>query len=271
MVAGPGDIDTLRVEYSCDSFELLDASPVLPRSTERSYSRRPPGNINCIVLHQTQGGTKPGLQGVTATATYHVRSKGWPGIGYTFFLPLLPDIGVGGRPRIYRCHADDVHSFHTGRRDNDPGANHNGVAIAFQGLFKSKSSPDGGSPSGWQRTIFRPFLRYLFERYGLSGIDVFCHSDFGKADCPGFEIESWCGAVRDDAVRLERRFDDWRQRQDALVELGYLGPKHADGTYGEYTRRAVEALEDEHRLPESGLWTRRVETIVRHLLKEKTR
>jgi hypothetical protein len=260
--------DSLPVEYSCDSFELLDATAVLPRSG--GYKTR--WRVEQIIVHQTQGGTKPGRYGLLATADYHVRVRGWPGIGYTFYVPFRPESGDGGRPRIYRCHSDEARSYHTGPRGHrELGANATGVAVAFQGTFRSRSHSDGERPSAEQRYVFRPLLKYLFGRYKLTGLDLFAHSDFGKPDCPGDELEDWIDSVRvlaqrDDSFAL----DDWLAKSRALFALGHLAESDIGPMYTEATRRALHSLEDKYHLPDVGLWTRRVDTVVRRVLRHQT-
>lgn len=269
------NFDSLPTEYECASFVLKDASAMLPRRTGVAYKKRGSSVIDEIIVHQTQGSTKPPVReallnearffiGDDDPATADVEGRGWPGFAYTFWIPFKPELTPAGLPIFYRCQPDDVVSYHTRHRSAW------GVGVAFQGLFRSRTSPDGGRPSVWQLQPLRAFFGYLFNRYSIGVLDLFTHSDFGKEDCPGFELEERVGDWRAEYVRLQKlpTLDSWQARQEALAIAGFLRKTEVDGVYGPVTRKTIERIQHAHAMPETGLWSRPLDTFIRRLVAE---
>jgi hypothetical protein len=252
-------------EYQGEGFEVRDASAALPTRAGMGYRKRNPKAIAEIVVHQTQGQTRPGFDGMLREGEYFVADRpsgrGWPGYAYTFFIPHRPE-RLDGRWVVYRGQPDDVVSYHT--RGRSPVS----VAVAFQGLFRCRSAETAGGPSAAQFEIFGPFLLYLCERYGLDRLAVFGHNDFGKEDCPGYDLERLVDDFRDPlgepvvplvGVR-------WERRQHALVTLGLLDAERASGDYDVPTRLAIERVQARISAPRTGHWTRPVDTFIRREL-----
>jgi hypothetical protein len=273
--------DSLPIEYECASFVLKDASGVLPRRGGVRYGHRIISTIDEIIVHQTQGSTKPPVRQALLNeaeffiapddpATPDVEGRGFPGFAYTFWIPFKPEITQNGAPIIYRCQPDEVISYHTGKHGDIVGRNSVGVAIAFQGLFRSRTSREAPNPSWQQTALFRGLLDYLFSRYTLTPLDLFGHCDFGKEDCPGFDLEARIDDVRSEYVRRLKlvSLDNWRERQAALATAGFLRTTEVDGDYGPITRKAVERLQHAHGYPVTGLWSRPVDTFIRRLVAE---
>src|SRR4051794_27866328 len=103
----------LRTEATTTVFRLVDASPVLPRRTDKRYARRDPAAIALIIVHQTQGQTLAPPAGMVRTGEYFVADdnparplqdgRGWPGFAYTFYVPFAPLVDADGRLVVYRC------------------------------------------------------------------------------------------------------------------------------------------------------------------------
>lgn len=192
MVSSSDAVNQSPTEFVGDKFRLVDASAALPRRRGASYPTRPT-SIKRVIIHQTEGGTKPPPGALVNEAEYFIADpkgtgsvsdgRGWPGFAYTFWVPHAPAVDADGRWIVYRCQPDDIESNHTRT------ANADGVAIAFQGTFASVEDKDAGPPSDAQLAIFEPLVRYLLRRYGIWASDVFPHSAFTKPMCPGFELE----------------------------------------------------------------------------------
>jgi hypothetical protein len=272
------DFEHLPIEFDGPDFRLVDASSILPRRSDRHYFTRDPSKIAEVICHQTQGSSKnAGRFGLLHTAeffvaddnpaTEDVEGRAYPGFGYTFYVPWQPELGIDFVPIIYRCQPDNIHSYHTKHH------NIGGVGIAFQGHFRSRNerfAPD--SPSPWQRAIFQPLLRYLiFHCYQLSPLSVFGHNDFGKEDCPGDEINAWIDQYRIDSLRAagELPLESWAGRSAALVKVGVLRPEQCSDDCTPSIRFAIERLQRKLDAPDSGLWSRPVDTWVRHQLNHK--
>jgi hypothetical protein len=156
---------SLPVEYECASFVLKDASAMLPRRTGTAYKKRIVATIDEIIVHQTQGSTKPPVRNALLNeaeffiasddpATSDIEGRGFPGFAYTFWVPFRPEVTQAGVPIIYRCQPDDTVSYHTGKHGEILGRNAVGVAIAFQGLFRSRTAPDARTRAGSRRRCF---------------------------------------------------------------------------------------------------------------------
>jgi hypothetical protein len=190
----------LPTERATGVLRLVDASAVLPRRADTHYAKRDPFSIALIIIHQTQGQVMPPPEGLLRTADYFITDdnparplqdgRGWPGFAYTFYVPFAPIADDDGRLVVYRCQPDDVVSFHTHGHDRD------GVAVVFQGSFRSLTNARGGAPSEAQLRILPELIAYLRARYGV-GVDALkTHSDFTKPDCPGFDLEQRIAALR---------------------------------------------------------------------------
>lgn len=283
--------------------------PNFPRGNGRGSYRKIQGRkVKGIVAHTTAGPNRQGLSAARGLANWVCRNpvykldengnvvykttrsgkkipvrrgggRGWPGPPYPFLVPYIPET-VDGKLEVYRFWEDEWWVWSTHRS-----VNKDFTAVAFAGMFKSRHyknpnfdrDPHPLAMAAGQELI----LDYLIPRYGLSTDDVYGHFDFGKPACPGDAIEAWIRETRGEQVTFredEKRtpsnapsLDTWKERQDALVSLGFdLGPYGADGKFGYFTRHAIKAFQEENELVADGIWGPRTKrAMIECLLAEK--
>lgn len=247
--------------------------------------------IDSIIVHTSAGPNKHGVDAPRGIAQWIIRpptkdasgktiggGRGWPGCPYTFVVPYIPDV-VDGKFIVYRCWPDSWRTFHTGGRWNS-----HGVGVCFAGSFDSRHAPkwnltakDGPHPTQFEagKSLV---LDYLVQRYSIDiHTGLLGHFDCGKPTCPGDVLEQWIRETRGENVarvhpedlhheraRTASDLDEWRERQAALVRLGYdVGKAGVDGVYGHDTRSAVEAFQAAEHLVVDGIWGPRTEAAVR--------
>jgi len=274
----------------------------------RGYGpRRSTAKVEAVFVHQSAGNRLNGLDAPIRIARFHAGEprykrdedgnlvyrkrrgklspvwvgggRGWPGIGYTFVVPTVPDTEEG-KLVVYRCHDDDRHTYHTGGVWNRIG-----VAVCFAGHFQSRHAR-GELPAGPDSLAMLAgkelILDYLLPRYGLDRESLRGHFDAGKPACPGDALESWVRTHRGEEVEPDsmdpsgrvtigdpviegadgRPLKTWRERQAALSDLGFdVGP--IDGIPGEQTKGAVIAFQRSAGLVVDGRWGPRTEIAVR--------
>lgn len=237
--------------------------------------------ISRIVVHQSAGNFKRGVDAATAIARFHTADpkyndkgkwigggRGWPGIGYTFVVPGEPEL-VDNKIEVFRTNPDDRHTYHTGTTSNRVG-----VAVCFGGSFASRHLGDGSltrpAPARTACVAGQELiLSYLLPLYGLepSKSSLMGHCDVGKPACPGDWLEAWVRHHRGEpvpnpmvAAHAPVQLVTVEDRQRALVRLGYdlgpFGPKHdgVDGSWGEASKGALLAFQASAGLEVDGRW-----------------
>ena len=234
-----------------------------------------------IYMRKTRSGMRPKLIG---------GGRGWPGAAYTFLVPYRPEV-VDGKFEVYRLWDDQWRTFHTGGRWNG-----RAVAVGFGGSLNTRHAPRFSADRGRDPTNEQfeagteLILEYLLPRYGLDAeTGLKGHFEAGKPTCPGDILEAWVRLQRGEDVnwlepgrapwddqdpdivgrpRTDRRpLDTWQERQEALLELDYdLGKWGADGVFGLWTRRAVEAFQEDAGIIVDGIWGDQTELHVRRAL-----
>lgn len=256
-------------------------------------------------LHQTAGGLTVGEEGPLATARFctanpwfkcikcsHVwegtvsyphtgcpkcgtleprdlgRGRGFPKMPYHLFVPYRPRVNEARLYIVYLCLDWNERSWHSNAEGNE-----DGVACAFQGLFRSHHNPaflprpgTNGEPSAEQQAILRPlWYEYLRNELGLPGTALKGHYQFGKPTCPGDWLEGAQYVINGEQQlivqpKLETAFPSWTLRQQALVNLGFdlgqTGPNHdgVDDDPGYRTRMAIESFQRLQRIEVTGDW-----------------
>lgn len=262
------------------------------------HRRLQQGGIKRVILHQLAGPFKNGIESAVGLAAWTSRDptirdgkrvgggRGWPGAPYTFHVPFFPEV-VDGKAEAYRLWDDVWHTWHTGAGPND-----DGVAVGLGGMLKTRKSPkwsakNARDPNPLQFAVMQALvLEYLLPRYGLTPqAGLTGHFELGKSTCPGDVIEAWVRMQRGERVTwLEpgrapwdkrdpdvpapaldnRSLDEWKERQQALLDLGYdLGQWGADGVPGYYTRSAIEAFQENAGIIIDGVWGPQTELAMR--------
>lgn len=305
---------SMPVEFESLHFVILDATNVIPRhanyprgachiinpKTGRPavsglyWDQEDPFRVEAVVVHQTNGSYDPGFKGLLNTAHFFVRDpawealpddrgfkwtgrgRGWPGFGYTWYVPHVPEITTSGKYIIYQTNDLKTVSWHT------RGLNHRSGGIAFQGRFfedgmhNFRPYPgENGSPSDAQMCIFEGFVNdYMVNILKLDpSTALLGHYHTGKLTCPGKVLRTAVERVRGAPRDID--LSSWRLRQAAMLIHGhYLGTtgrlrNGVDGDPGELTRLAIEACEDEFMLAVNGEWDARLENNILKSLRDK--
>lgn len=281
------------VEWSGSCAVLVRATE-LTRSPNFPYNHRRSGKyyevegreIRSIIVHQTAGGFRDGLEACTRLADWITRppryearngrsvrvggGRGFPGAPYTFMVPNRPDVH-DGKLVVYRMWDDQWVTWHTRRHNRD------GVGVAFAGSFRTRHAPrlSDRAPTTMAMDAGADLVEnYLLPRHGLSWDDVLGHFDAGKPTCPGDDLEAWIRRERGEAVdwfevddshdRVDRRpLVSPAQRRAALAELGREGFRLAER---EGFRLAVESVQEQAGIVVDGIWGPQTERAVRRML-----
>ena len=258
-----------------------------------SYYRIENRVIEELYIHQTAGSTRlGGFEAVEATNNFFIRppawtkdgrwtgmGRGWPGFGYTFYLPFRPLV-YNRKWVIFQVWEHDWVTWHSSD-------NRSSAALALQGYFKSRHmrrfKPRGygnekGEPSDAQIVAMEGFVHeYAIGHLNIPQTQIKGHADspYPKKTCPGDTVETFYRKVQTGSTLPEMpipdfltmpfipsmvELDKWVERQAALVLLGHnlgnYGPKGngVDGDPGDLTRLAIEAEEERLGLKKDGYW-----------------
>jgi hypothetical protein len=257
---------------------IWDVSHLLPKHQSRRYKKRDPKNIRTIAYHKSGADGLPGFAGLMVCVQYVIRSKNYPGAAYTYWGSRKPDRDNAGRLVVYRCHADEVHSWHTGGVINGIG-----IAVGWQGLYDgewdllSNGLPRvDKEPTAEQWLCINAMTPHLLMRHNLNPSDgrdpdgihpLTGHWEWGKRVCPGDAIRLHVLRARGDlpaepvvqpgtkvtvaAAELNPYAFKARDIQSSLNALGFdAGP--VDGLWGYRSRAALEAFQRSVKLTVDG-------------------
>ena len=143
---------------------ILDVVDQLPRHPEQSYPTRSLEMITHIAIHHTAG---PANTPVERVARYHVERRGWPGIGYHFY--IMPD------GTIYQTNRLTTISNHVYMN------NQRSVGIALAGDFNENL------PTPAQLNAAAALTAWLMELLNIPIENVWGHREYPSqsTDCPG--------------------------------------------------------------------------------------
>jgi len=277
------------VEWENDRVRLEDLGgyrrgPSWPWNGKRTarFYEVPNRRIEAMVVHHAMGGFHAGLEAVERIADFHMGAprvndqgqvvgggKGWPGVGYTFVIPAIPEV-VAGKLVVYRIWPDSMRTWHTGGVYNS-----HGVGICIGGHYVSAN--EGASratararPDDAVVAALDGLVGYLAERYRLQlrPGTLLAHREAAATLCPGDFLADWVRAKRGELVAApagpedRRPLDTIRAIQQALVELGYA-PGEVDGVWGPRTARALKAFQAAAGLAADGLTGPKTEQALR--------
>lgn len=197
------------IVFESPRFVAMDVSDQLPRHRNYPWNwrksarheRRIIQDIRRVILHHSAGNIWAPPRGIQAQGRYFVRDppikdgkpdyrvgRGWPGFGYTCYLPYAPLL-YEGRPIVYQCQPWTEESWHT------KGGNETGVALEIQGSFSNAAG--GRNPSPIQQQLIGPVVHeWLLPTLGLTSYAIRGHCDYTKPTCPGWWLERWLRAAR---------------------------------------------------------------------------
>jgi N-acetylmuramoyl-L-alanine amidase len=151
--------------------QLVDLRGKLPRRGEYETRRGGVKAITTRVWHHSL--TRLGLKGsnVVAFANYHVRTNGWPGIGYTFVID--PNNVIHDRAAIYYCNDISKKSYHAGNSNNFS------LGICVIGDYRYEK-------------LSEPALRSISELHAALVTDGIGQHDKSHNEMPGYAWKECC-------------------------------------------------------------------------------
>lgn len=297
------------IEWESDLVRLVDLQGYRrashwPHNARRTAAFRdqPHRQIQAIAIHHSMGGFYSGLEAVERLAAFFLAppeyktgpdgavvldrrgrpvavggGKGWPGIGYTFVVPAIPEV-QNGRLVVYRIWPDSMRTWHTGGLYNT-----HGVGICVGGHYASAADPVASHgararPDDAALTALGGLVDYLAGRYRLelrAGVLV-AHREVATTLCPGDFLADWIRAKRGEEVAAPRGAEDRRALdtalavQAALAELGYR-PGELDGVWGPRTQRALKLFQAAAGVAVDGIMGPKTEQALRVALAGATR
>lgn len=142
---------------------VIDTVDSLPRSS--APAGRPLDIIDKIVVHHAAAVTTP-----ERTARYHVETKGWPTIGYHYFI-------TGDGTIYYTARLGEI-TYHCGEH------NPTSVGICLSGAFHGDNPPPGPA----QQEALVELIDGLLGKLGLERDAIKAHHELTPTLCPG---EAW--------------------------------------------------------------------------------
>ena len=146
--------------------QITDISMELERGPT-PYATREPGTIQRIVIHHT---ATPASTTPQAIARYHVRERGWPGIGYHYV--------IAADGTVYQTNPPTSVSYHV--RAFNPES----IGIALVGDFTAEPPP------ATQLRAAAELIRSIRSLLGRE-LPVFGHRDLNATQCPGNTWHEW--------------------------------------------------------------------------------
>lgn len=140
--------------------KIVDKTNELMRSATKKYGTRLLSQITQIVVHHSASIG----QRAEDYARYHVQSRGWPGLGYTFV--------IEADGTIVQAHPLNVVSYNTG------GVNTRTIGICLSGDFTQQE------PSPAQLKSLKQLIQHLRKTLPQR-LEVYGHKDYGTTSCPG--------------------------------------------------------------------------------------
>jgi hypothetical protein len=160
IAGGIGLFIILLIWVKSQEIRIIDKTDSLMRSSSKTYATRTLDQINKIIVHHSAS------IGQTAEdyARYHVLSKKWAGIAYTFVIEKTGDIIQG--------------NLLTWITNNTSGQNTSSISICLSGDFTKEE------PSPAQLKSLKKLINYLRKTLPQR-LEVSGHKDFGTTSCPG--------------------------------------------------------------------------------------
>jgi hypothetical protein len=150
-----------------DGLHIINVVDSLPKHSTLKYGTRPLSGIRYVVVHHEGDGSvddPPEL-----AARYHVYTKGWPGIGYHYW--------ITGNGDVFQTNWLDTHSYHVGT------LNDVSVGICLAGDFTNVL------PTPAQLVSVNALVNWL--KLQLPGVEVVPHKHLVATECPGNTSATW--------------------------------------------------------------------------------
>jgi len=152
----------------------------LPIHPINRYERRPLSFISYIVIHHTASDYHTtNIEDIQAAARYHVTEKGWPGIGYHYFITKS---GL-----LFQTNWLSTVSYHIAKQ-NTPS-----VGIVFHGDYSNKEPLE--APMKTAKELIH-YLRKMLPFSEMYGHKEIAHPS-SPTICPGNDWEQWAPNLGD--------------------------------------------------------------------------
>ena len=215
----------------------------LPWHPNRRWSKRSLNRIDKIIVHQELGeGTVEQVNNYHITAPNHISSKGCPHICYHYCIRKDGEV----------VQANDLSSITW----HCKGENSTAIGIMLVGNFNGPGYSLGTSePTEAQKTSLKGLVDHLLSGFSLTKQDVYGHYHFGKPECPGYTIQEWVEATRNEIIETIAANNipmETKEVQKRLNQLGY-GVGKVDGIHGIRTASAIRKFQTDSGLHVDGV------------------
>lgn len=160
---------------------IYDARDELVWNDPEHYKIRDVVKIVTATVHHTVGWdfTRTNVWNARNISSYHVNTKGWPGIAYHYL--------IGPDGEILLCNTLETWSYHAGSFNAPGDENEWSFAICLGGDFR-----DGRAPTNYQVLAARSLLA-MVRRNSPNHINVTPHKQMPGAQtvCPGDNPHEW--------------------------------------------------------------------------------
>lgn len=216
------------------------------------WGARPPKSVKQIAvptrelwLHHTAGSGHTGAAAVRAIQRFHMDTRGWSDIAYSFLVDATGAVYEGRGPAVAGAHTRDRNSISHG--------------LCAMGDYQQEQ------PTERLVASIAQLVRHGHERGWWPDRLTGGHRDVGQTACPGQylysripEINRW--TVDRDAASKEKHMKrgDSGQRVLALqARLTWWRDEQLawDGQYGPSTEAAVKRFQQQQGITEDGVWT----------------
>lgn len=159
-------------------FEIYTVVNDLPKHDTKTYSMRDVYTVKTLIIHHTTGDAFDSTEDI---ASYHVNTKGWPGIGYHYL--------IDGAGRIERTNWHKTISYHASYHNDDS------IGISLKGSFVGDAQPsdDQIAATAWLVNKLRGQLP--IETVIGHKNTAYSQTPGHGTRCPGDTWESWRNKV----------------------------------------------------------------------------
>lgn len=266
---GVRETDDVIAELRSAGVHVIDWRGRLEENEQApAWRKRKPESLLGLVVHHSAGEARDwrGPGHVVQVDSYHrggnhIADGGMRSAVYPWF-------GLGDGSVIVHRNFDEV-TWAQGDRATPGDENELLLAYCVLGDLSS-ATHQAGEPTLAQIITLTKVWAACKVVFSFTDANIYGHADFGKAECPGAALMGVIRAIRANARRtpaygLQARLlreagfgelEHWRERQKALIRLGYELPRYgADGDFGAETRRALRAFQKARSgLPNDGRW-----------------
>ncbi len=239
----------MKYQLPVANYRLIDAREFT--FGKHKWGKRAVSKIKGVCLHQQLGEGGFEVIGAWHGNPNNQFGKSWKTPAYSFI--------INKDGTVYLCNDLKAKTWSQGSGSHAGDENADYIAICFEGKLNAPGV-NGRDPTFHQIEAFKELFHFLKTTFGVA-LEIVCHSDFGKASCPGYALED----LRDTISPKKRSFDTIEAKQQALVDLGYK--IKVDGIWGPKSRAAIIMFQQRFQLMVDGIWGPQTESKVRERLR----